>query len=277
MPLQVNATQFIKKLRGATQSVLTRCSDDCLYVVKFANNPEGLISILSEVITARLGRHLGLPMPSFEYIHVGKWLLEHSPSIMMIVDGKYRNYDAGIHFGSKTNRLAGQTSNGLCLPELSLSSQIADPGTFAGALVLDAWTGGSDCREVIFSRSGPAASPHPLFIDHHRNLNGWQDSTSHVNSTAHYFRPEFYDFIRGWQSFEPWLSTAETTNRKTLCDLVHDLAPEWHVGPGFRNEIVAHLGRRQHLIRFQIANLRDRGVPLFLNWNGTTTLRSGAR
>ena len=274
MQSRVDATQFIGKLRGATQSVLTRCSNDCYYVVKFTNNPEGLIAILSEVITARLGSHLGLPMPSFEYIHVGKWLLDHSPDIRISVGGTSTNYDPGLHFGSKTP-CRSEGANGLCLPSPLLIARIADPATFAGALVLDAWTGGADRREVIFARSALSGPSQPQFIDHHQSFNGWDDPFRSPNSTPHYFRTEFYDFIRGWLSFEPWLSIAETTNSNTLHALVRNVAPEWHVSQSFQDAIVTHLIRRQRLIRSQIAHLRDRETSLFLNWNRAQSVRNG--
>jgi hypothetical protein len=273
-PVQVHATQFIKRLKGATQSVLTRCSDDGYYVVKFTNNPEGLIALLSEVITARLGRHLGLPIPLFEYIHVDDWLLQHSPGVLMCVDGIYTKYDAGVHFGSKTPCKADGAVEGLCFSASSRIARVDNLATFAGALVLDAWTGGANRREVVFARAGLALSYQPLFIDHHRSLNGWKYAARCPDNTPHYFRPEFYHFVEGWLSFEPWLTIAETTNHNTLQALVADIAPEWHVAKGFRSAIVTHLIRRQSLIRGQIEHLRDLSFSLFPNWHERLTLRS---
>jgi hypothetical protein len=274
---RIDATQFIKKLRGTTQSVLTRCSDDCFYVVKFTNNPEGLIALLSEVITARLGRHLGLPIPLFEYIHVGDWLLNHSPEIAMCVDGIYTKYDAGIHFGSKTPCGADGAVRGVCFSAPLLIARVDDLATFAGALVLDAWTGGANRREVVFARAGLALSYQPLFMDHHLSLNGWKYKARCPADTPHYFRPEFYDSVESWLSFEPWLTIAETTDRNTLRALVANIAPEWHVDQGFQAAVVTHLIARQGLIRGQIERLRDLRDGLFLNWHETLASRSGTR
>jgi hypothetical protein len=273
MPSGITATQLITKLTGVTQSVLTRCSDDCYYVVKFTNNPEGLIALLGEVITARLGQHLGLPIPSFEYVQVGHWLLKGSPNIRISVGAGSREYDAGIHFGSRIVCQSDGAVHGSYLSEPSLMSRVADCTSLAGALVLDAWTGGSDRREVIFARSGPGESCNPLFIDHHRSFFKWRHRTMSFSDIPYYFRSEFYDFIRGWQSFEPWLSVAEETNAGTLQDLMGDLPSEWNVNPAVRKEIVAHLLLRRSLIAPQITRLREIERYLFPNWKGALFVR----
>ena len=76
------AVQFVRKLRGSSHSVLTRCSDDHYYVVKFTNNPNGLTALKREVITTRLARRLSLPVPDYSFVYVSDWLLAHTPEIV---------------------------------------------------------------------------------------------------------------------------------------------------------------------------------------------------
>ena len=59
----VRAVEYIRRLRGASQPCLMRGDDGRIYVVKFQNNPQHVRVLANEMLAARLGCLMGLPVP----------------------------------------------------------------------------------------------------------------------------------------------------------------------------------------------------------------------
>ena len=252
----ISANILIEKLRGVSQSVLARCSDGGYYVLKFKNNPQGLNALVSEVVTARLGHFLGLPVPAYAFVQVSDQLTRNPEFVMENGDLRL-SYEAGIQFGSKT-----------ALDDFG-TTQVIDymPGlpAFAGALVLDAWTGNTDFRQVVYVKSPRLVGYQPVFIDHDRSFAPFLDPASEKHYPAINF-PEFYDFVRGWGSFEPWLTIAETSGRAQLEGLVTGFPREWGVSDEFSALLLEYLLNRTDGIRARIECLRDGRLVRFKNW-----------
>ena len=261
----ISAMILIKKQRGMTQSVLARCSDGGYYVLKFKNNPQGLNALVSEVVAARLGHFLRLPVPEYAFVDVSDQLTSHNPDIA-IEQGDLRiDYKAGVQFGSKTAFDDSGTTQVVDYMPGSLSRWVEDLPAFAGALVLDAWTGNTDFRQVVYVKSPHSLTFKPIFIDHDRSFAPFFDPTSERSLPATHFA-EFYDFVRGWGSFEPWLTIAETAGAAQLEALVAGFPQEWEVPDQLSNQLLKYLLKRTSKIRTRIERLCDGRLVSLRNW-----------
>jgi len=260
----ISANILIKKQRGTSQSVLAKCSDGGYYVLKFKNNPQGLNALVSEVVTARLGHFLGLPVPEFAFVDVSDQLTRN-PDFVMEKENLRFSYEAGTQFGSRTAFDDFGTTQVIDYIPGLLSRWVEDLPAFAGALVLDAWTGNADFRQVVYVKSPHLVAYQPVFIDHDSSFAPFFEPSSEKHYPAIHF-PEFYDFVRGWGSFEPWLTIAETSGRAQLEALVTGFPREWGVPDEFSALLVEYLLKRTSNIRARIGCLLDGRLMQFKNW-----------
>jgi hypothetical protein len=261
----ISANMLIKKQRGMTQSVLARCSDGGYYVLKFTNNPLGLNALVSEVVTARLGHFLGLPVPAYAFVDVSDRLISHTPDIVIEQGDLRLGYKAGVQFGSKTAFDSSGAAQVIGYMPASLVCWVEDLPVFAGALVLDAWLGGTDFRQVVYVKSSHSMAFRPIFIDHDRSLAPFFDPQSEGSLPASHFS-EFYAFVRGWGSLEPWLTIAESAGCRELESLVTGFPPEWEVSDRLSAELLEYLLKRKNEIRTRIGLLLDGQVVRLKNW-----------
>jgi len=260
----ISANMLLKKQRGMSQSVLAKCSDGGFYVLKFKNNPQGLHALMSEVVTARLGHLLGLPVPAFAFVDVSDQLT-NDPSIVIEQGDRRLRYEAGVQFGSKSALDDSGATQVIDYMPLSLVGLVEDLPVFAGALVLDAWTGNTDFRQVAYVKSPHSMAFKPIFIDHDRSFAPFFDPASERCFPATHI-PEFYDFIRGWGSFEPWLTIAETAGRTQLEPLVSGFPEEWGVPDELGAQLLEYLLSRTSKIRTRIGRLCDGRLLRLKNW-----------
>jgi HipA-like protein len=206
----VIAVQHIRRMRGGAQSHLMRCSDGNCYVVKFSNNPQHLRVLANDMFATRLAEATGLPVPDTEVIEVGEWLVSHTPELnIQLPDSITIPCSAGLQFGSRyvVNPLEGQVWDDIPLVMLA---RVRNLPTFVGMLAMDKWTGNSDGRQAAFWRKMRQRRYAVTFIDQGNcfNAGDWDFPDNPLWGT--YRRIEVYDRVRGWDSFEPWLSRIET-------------------------------------------------------------------
>ena len=66
--------------RGSSRPQLILFSDGRQYIVKFKNNPvQGTRALVNEYVAGRLAQLLGLPVPPFKIVHIGKPFFKENP------------------------------------------------------------------------------------------------------------------------------------------------------------------------------------------------------
>lgn len=94
----------------ATDPHRVRCNDNITYVVKFAQNPQGIKALINEYVCARLAKNLDLPIPDFSLVHITQELINVSIKNIKLED----KVQPGIHFGSRElNKAIPLTSSDL--------------------------------------------------------------------------------------------------------------------------------------------------------------------
>ena len=76
-------------------------------------------------------------------------------------------------------------------------------------LVLDKWTGNANGRQAAFWRKLREKKYTASFIDQGYCFNAGEWTFPDYPLRGVYARNEVYESVRGWESFEPWLSRVE--------------------------------------------------------------------
>jgi hypothetical protein len=206
-----------------------RCSDGNFYVVKFRNNPQHMRVLANEMLATRLAERAGLPVPATEVVEVEDWLVEHTPELHIQLAHNTIRCQAELQFGSRyvVSPLEGQVLDYLPVEMLGL---VRNREAFAGMLVVDKWTGNANGRQAAFWRKSRERKYTASFIDQGYCFNAGEWTFPDYPLRGVYARNEVYEDVRGWESFEPWLSRVETMAEDVVWGLANEIPPEWYGG-----------------------------------------------
>ena len=253
-------------MRGGAQGHLMRCSDGHFYVVKFRNNPQHLRVLTNEMLATRLAERAGLPVPGAEVVEVGSWLVEHTAELSIQLAHNTIPCQAGLQFGSRyaVSPLEGQVFDHLPAEMFGLVRNLE---TFAGMLVVDKWTGNANGRQAAFWRKLRERKYTAAFIDQGYCFNAGEWTFPDYPLRGVYARNEVYAGVRGWESFEPWLSRVENMETDAVWSVVNEIPPEWYESDTEELEKLARvLITRRGLVRELIAAFRASPRDPFPGW-----------
>jgi hypothetical protein len=144
--------------------------------------------------------------------------------------------------------------------------------TFAGILVLDKWTGNADGRQAAFWRKSRETRYTTAFIDQGYCFNAGDWTFPDHPLQGVYARNRVYEGVRGWNSFEPWLSRIENMEESAVWGLAGEIPPEWYGGQWDELEkLVRTLIARRGSVRELIDAFRLSSRSPFPKWNGLCT------
>jgi hypothetical protein len=243
-----------------------RCDDGHFYVVKFRNNPQHLRVLANEMLATRLAERVGLPVPVTEVVSVDEWLVEHTPELSIQLAHNSIRCQAGLQFGSRyvVDPLEGQVFDYL---PMEMLHRVRNVETFAGMLVLDKWTGNANGRQAAFWRKSREKLYTASFIDQGYCFNAGEWNFPDYPMRGVYARNEVYEKVRGWESFEPWLSHIEKMNEAVVCSVAGEIPPEWYGGEWDDLEKLAKtLIARREMVRGLIEAFRVSARRPFPGW-----------
>ncbi|HEV2323149.1 MAG TPA: HipA family kinase [Terracidiphilus sp.] len=253
-------------MRGGAQGHLMRCSDDHYYVVKFRNNPQHLRVLANEMLATRLAERVDLPVPVTEAVQVDEWLIEHTPELSIQLAHNSIRCQAGLQFGSRyvVDPLEGQVFDYL---PVEMLDRVRNLETFAGMLVLDKWTGNANGRQAAFWRKSREKKYTASFIDQGYCFNAGEWTFPDYPLRGVYARNEVYASVRGWESFEPWLSRVEKMEEDVMWSVAGTIPPEWYGSDADALEkLVRELIARRELVRGLIEIFRISARRPFPGW-----------
>jgi len=256
----VEAVQHVRRMRGGAQGHLMRCSDGNFYVVKFRNNPQHLRVLTNEMLATRLAERVDLPVPGTQVVEVNSWLVEHTAELSIQLAHTTIPCQAGLQFGSQyaVSPLEGQVFDYLPAEMFGLVRNLEK---FAGMLVVDKWTGNANGRKSR-ERKYTAA-----FIDQGYCFNAGEWTFPDYPLRGVYARNEVYESVRGWESFEPWLSRIEKLEQDVIWNVAGEIPPEWYGGEWDELEkLVRTLIARREMVRELIEAFRNSPRRPFPAW-----------
>ncbi len=241
-------------------------ADGNLWVVKFQNNPQHLRVLANELIASRLAEAVGLSVPQTEVIEVGAWLIANSSEMRIHLDRNQREpCAAGLQFGSRFVGGSGQVVDYLPTPDLHALHNLAE---FAGMLALDKWAGNCNGRQAVFARRPRQRSYRALFIDQGFCFNAGEWTFPDVALRGVFPRNQVYAGVRGWDSFEPWLTRIEAFSAATLWSIADAVPPEWYGGhPATIEQLMEQMLHRRKKVRDLIIQFRESNREPFPNWS----------
>jgi len=264
--LAVQAVQHIRRMRGGAQGQLMLGGDGRIYVVKFRNNPQHMRVLANEFLASKLAAAVGLTAPEAELIEVSRWLVDHTPELEIDLGQTRVRCEPGLHFGS---RFAGGMMPGQVvdfLPEDQMA-ELKNLGEFAGILALDKWTANANGRQAVFVRRQRERRYKAVFIDFGYCFHAGEWRFEDAPLRGVYFRNDVYQEVRGWESFEPWLSRLETLPAETVWAAANQVPPEWYGGDQVEMEaLVEKLLARRSRIRELIETFWKSDRKPFPKW-----------
>ena len=185
--------------------------------------------LANEMLAARLAEKAGLPVPFTEVVQVDEWLIEHTPELSIQLAHNTIPCEPGLQFGSRyvVDPLEGQVFDYL---PMEMLCRVRNVETFAGMLVLDKWTGNANGRQAAFWRKSREKLYTASFIDQGYCFNAGEWTFPDYPLRGVYARNEVYENVRGWESFEPWLSGREKMDEAVVWGAAGEIPPEWYGG-----------------------------------------------
>ena len=266
--LAVLAVQAIRRMRGGAQSQLMLGADGKLWVVKFQNNPQDLRVLANELIATRLAAAVGLTVPASDVVEVTEWLVANT--LDMFVErpkGQRERYRAGLQFGSQFvgGLMPGQVVDYLPEPQLD---EVRNLGEFAGMLCIDKWAGNCNGRQAVFERKPRERKYRATFIDQGFCFNAGEWTFPDSPLRGVYQGNRVYAGVKGWESFEPWLSRVEAMKAETLWEIAEAVPPEWYGGDtAVIERLMEQMLRRRSRVRELIVAFRDSNREPFPMWD----------
>jgi hypothetical protein len=255
-------------MRGGAQGQLMLGADGQIYVVKFQNNPQHRRVLANELLASRLAAAAGLATPEAELVEVSSWLVENTPELEIDLGRTRVRCESGLQFGSRFvgGLMPGQVVD--YLPEEQLA-EVRNLDEFAGILALDKWTGNANGRQAVFTRKQRERRYRAVFIDYGYCFHAGEWRFEDVPLRGVYYRNDVYREIRGWESFEPWLTRMETMAAETIWAAANEVPPEWYGGDLADMEaLVEKLLARRSRIREQIEGFGRSDRKPFPKWGG---------
>ena len=242
-------------------------ADGNLWVVKFKNNPQHLRVLANELIATRIAEAVGLSVPKTDVIEVSEWLIKNSAE--MVVDlgrGVRERCAGGLQFGSRFvgGLMPGQVVDYLPEPQMD---EVRNLSEFAGMLAVDKWTGNCNGRQAVFERRPRERKYRATFIDQGYCFNAGDWTFPDAPLRGVFARNQVYARVRGWESFEPWLSRVEEFSGETLGKVAEEIPPEWYGGdPRVIERLMESLLQRRSRVRELIGQFRESDREPFPLW-----------
>ena len=95
-------------------------------------------------------------------------------------------------------------------------------------LALDKWTANSNGRQATFWRKMRERKYTVTFIDQGYCFNAGEWTFPDYPLRGVYAQNEVYLSVRGWESFQPWLSTIEGMSENLIWNCAAGIPPEWY-------------------------------------------------
>lgn len=262
----IEAVRHVRRMRGGAQGHLMQCSDGGFYVVKFRNNPQHVRVLANDMLGSRLAQEVGLPVPAIRMVEVSPSLISGSPELNIVLPGQTIRCEPGLHFGSRyaVDPLKGRVLDWL---ERDAFVRVRNLRDFAGVLVLDKWTCNADGRQAAFWRMGRERRFNASFIDQGYCFNAGDWNFPDYPLRGVFALKEAYEWITGWESFEPWLSRIEGLAEERICQAAEEIPPEWYGSDwGALEELARALIDRRGQVRDRIMDFRVSCLRPFPRW-----------
>ena len=253
-PIQIN--RIIRPMRGAGKSFFVQGRDDCFYVAKFSNNPQGTRTLINEWIVGQLLTHLRVSTPPVKILTL-EGCPEGGEKLYFTLENKRRMIEGRLHFGSQCPVNPEKKAIYDFLPS-RLLPLVVNVTHFATMLVFDKWVGQVDARQSIFVRESGARGEsvfRSYFIDHGLSFAGNRWAFEDAPGYGQYMNCAVYSSINLAQHTRQVLSSLDAITETHIYDAAGTVPLEWFSKTD--ETALAHLLRSLHRRRDRLPLLVD--------------------
>jgi HipA-like kinase len=259
-------------MRGGAQGKLVSASDNNLYVVKFRNNPQHRRILINELFATKLAGRLGLPIATPQPVEVCQSCIRSDSRFRIELPQGSRPCEAGLQFGSRyvVDPLRGRVFD---IVPATLLGRVENPDAFIGALVFDKWTSNSDYRQVLVWKNFQDSAYRLCLIDHGACFGGGNWTFSDEPVLGLFSATNVYRQVRGWKSFDPWLTQIEELGESDIWNCAQGIPAEWFTDEDDFARLATKLFERRKRVRRLINALRHTVFNPFQNWRRSRSFR----
>jgi len=264
----IHAVTHVRRMRGGAQAHLMRCTNNQYYVTKFTNNPQHIKVLANELIATKLAEQIGLPVPPCEVIEVSECLTYATEELCIELGSHKEMCTPGQCFGSQyvANPEQGTWQAMDYLPD-DQYAHIQNVNDFVGILCLDKWTCNSDGRQAVFVSKPHQNNYKATFIDFGYCFNAGEWNYPDAPLRGVFSRNIVYWSVKGWHSFEPWLTRIQNISESVLWEIASSIPHEWYGhDQNALVQLIEELYRRRKLVPDLIVSFAKSSRNPFPNW-----------
>lgn len=277
--MPVNASRFIRKMRGGAQAHLLEADDGNYYIVKFQNNPQHRRILINEMVAGGILDHLQIASPEYRIVNLSPDFLKANPDVCLQTGTRRQPIEPGWHFGSRHPGNPDTLTIYDYIPD-ALLNHVANADQFLAVLAFDRWVANADGRQSIFFRAQlhdwlarPGVPPRKLgfvvlMIDHGFAFNGphWELPDSVI--TGLYPRHSVYQAVRSLDDFQPWLDRIANFPEEVFDRILRQIPHQWFMDDSDSLEHLLNslLRRRKRIPDLMEACRKAPGNP-FPHWH----------
>jgi hypothetical protein len=218
-----SVTQFIRNLRGGSQPILAQADDGLLYVVKFANNPQGPNLLFNESAGSELYQACGLPVPEWTPLWISDSFLDSNSGCWIHAEEGCLRPASGLCFGSRF--LGGNGTRLLeILPRTSFK-RVRNHVDFWLAWMIDICAEHADNRQVIFLEDAQGGL-NAFFVDSGHLFGGPKGEPKSHFLTSRYLDSRIYQGLSS-QHICDFQKIAMAIDVEQLWQRIQELPDNW--------------------------------------------------
>src|SRR6185437_4836505 len=255
-PRRVVAIDFIRRMRGGSQSSLLLCNDGNFYIVKLMGNPQGSTVLFSEALGTELMRVAELSVPMWCPVEISDEFIEKHREIWFqaATPGRVRP-NAGIHFGSKLVMPSSTEALYELLPR-NWFKQIVNREEFIGALLFDLWANQMDNRQALFLQHSNIRSIKAIFIDQGSLFIQNEDDADVNMSRAMFMDSSIYADLPLELIVPKWLTRIRNFNEPMIRSLIgiSNIPSEWYT-PDILESVIHGLMQSTRILQNDVSSI----------------------
>jgi hypothetical protein len=212
-------------LPGRSRPIVLALADGRLALGKLKGNPQTTHALVADLVTTRLGRLVGAPVPEPLLVHVPSARLRDIPPL------RRRRWISGLQYGAVF-------VGGAAPVRLSDAARLTNLDLLPVAALLEAWIHNTDLKAShLLAAPGPAGDSL-LVVDHGHALPGaprWTPATLAAGRAGLPALSALTALARAAHrpfDFRPGLQACMAVTEAELSELVAGVPPEWRGGPG---------------------------------------------
>lgn len=265
---QMNAARAINPIpNGVTKPYYVSCTDNEIYVVKFAQNPYGVRVLVNEYVCAKIAQDLLLPYPMPALINVPSVFIEDHGT--MISNHVGDEINEGLHFGTHkikkvyqvtSPKMIAEASNIDIVPEILLFDQFicnSDRDNNGGNLLFN-----PSSMEIMIIDHTHAFDLGSIWSAQQLRIRLGQ--SFEIYNLNGYVYKNLVPFIDGYNPFHNILGKIAGMTDERLWHIINSVPDEWSVNEDEKIALTEYLIDRRNRIE-QVPPLMRSNLPY---WKG---------